>query len=154
LGNITAGHLYLRAWLAIPDTFSISEPSAAASLLVLGDSRSPFPGVSLVLWQTGFSLQINPPGPQAGKFDTQIPPNECFCLRIDFPVASNAMTSEFRLRIGEQQIANSESDALVNSAVSFDRVWMGINYITDNQTQPVTVHYDDLVVDTQDIACE
>ena len=64
------------------------------------------------------------------------------------------MKSQFHMRLNNQPVTNGEPDVPVNTAVSFNRVWIGINHIADNQVQPVTVYYDDLVVDTRDIACE
>jgi hypothetical protein len=154
LGGLSSGRLYLRVWLYIPNYTQIDQPTGNASLLVLGESApGNFRGVSFVLWQTGFSLQINPPGPQPAKFNLAVPRDQWFCVQIDFPIASNAMKSQFHLRIDAQQIVNIEPEASVSTALPFSRVMVGVNYITPNQVDPVTLQYDDLVVDTRDIAC-
>jgi hypothetical protein len=44
--------------------------------------------------------------------------------------------------------------ARVVDTTSYTRVWLGVNWITDNQTQTVAAMYDDLVVSTRDVSCD
>ena len=51
---------------------------------------------------------------------------------------------------------NLDAEKSIDSALSapYDRIWVGVNYISPQQATPVTVHYDDLAVDTADIPCQ
>lgn len=45
--------------------------------------------------------------------------------------------------------------AILDSLLSapYDRLWLGVNYVNQMPSSPVTVHYDDLFVDTKDVGC-
>jgi hypothetical protein len=163
LGEHTSGQLYLRVWMFIPgDVIITADPLANASLLVLGEGPPNVGGVSLAMWANSKStIQVNNTVAQtmyvqAGSYATPLPRDEWFCLRLDFPIGPSVSNLQFHLRIGEAGLVNSEADKVLNTALSapYSRLWVGINYISPQQTSPVTVYYDDVVVDTHDIPCD
>ena len=149
LGRIDTGRIHVRVWLYIPGGLTIS----TASILVIGEDAT-FGGVSLVAWPDGLSLQVNPGGAQPGKFQFAIPRDQWFCVRMIVPIGTSVPKSQFRLRFGSQELTNIEPDAPVNSQWTYNRIWLGVNYIAPTQTDPMVVYYDDLAVDTIDIACQ
>ena len=71
-------------------------------------------------------------------------------------IGASVGKSEFNLRVGNAALQNAEADALIDTTLStpYERLWVGVNYVSPQQLNPVTVYYDDVAVDTQDIACE
>ncbi len=160
LGNRTSGKLYVRVWMMIPSSVTIAN-NANASLLVLGEAPPSDGGVSVAHWATGVTLQVydpnhNPTLVQAASYATTLPRDAWFCLRLDFPIGPNVVNTDFRLRIGNTAPVNSEPEKVVDSALSaaYNRLWVGVNYISPGQTTAVTAYYDDIAVDTVDIPCQ
>jgi hypothetical protein len=162
LGMRSSGKLYVRVWMYIASTVTITNQAGAnASLLVLGQAPPSDGGVSLALWTAGATLQVydpnhNPTLVQTAAYDTTLPRDAWFCLRMDFPIGTSVSSTDFHLRIGNSAPVNNEPAKTVDSALSspYDRVWIGVNYISPQQTSAVTVHYDDIAVDTADIPCQ
>lgn len=161
LGGKTSGSLYVRAWLYIPSTTQITNDiNANATLMVLGETMAPLGGTSLALWYSGLTIQVynGTQAAQAASFAvdaTTFPRDAWFCLRWDFPIGTSVPKSAFRVRIADTVLPNREPDAVVNSTLGhpYERVWMGINHVSNNQLSAVVVYYDDVAVDTQDITC-
>jgi hypothetical protein len=161
LGNKASGSFFVRVWLYIPQTTQITnDANANATLMVLGETLSPLGGASLALWNSGLTIQLynGTQVAQAASFAVDaatFPRDAWFCLRWDFPIGPSVPKSAFRVRIGNTALVNREPDAIVNSTLShpYDRVWIGINHISNLQLSPVVVFYDDVAVDTKDIAC-
>jgi hypothetical protein len=161
LGNRTSGSFYARVWLYIPSTTQITDDiNANATLMVLGETQSPLGGTSLALWKSGLTIQLynGTQAAQAASFAVDaatFPRDAWFCLRWDFPVGPSVPKSAFHVRIGNAPLVNREPDAVVDSTLShpYDRVWIGINHVSNNQLSPVVVYYDDVAVDTNDISC-
>jgi hypothetical protein len=158
LGGRTSGSLFLRAWLYIPSTTQITADTMAnATLFVLGEKSSPLGGTSLALWRSGLTLQVN--GVQTGSFavtSSTFPRDAWFCIRMDFPIGGAVSNSAFHVRIGDTALTNRQTVATVSSLLAhpYDRIWTGLNYISDQQLSTVVVYYDDVAVDTKDIACQ
>jgi hypothetical protein len=161
LGSRTSGSLYARVWLYIPQTTQITDDiNANATLMVLGETMAPLGGTSLALWKSGLTIQLynGTQAAQAASFAvdaTTFPRDAWFCLRWDFPIGPSVPKSAFHVRIGNNALVNREPDAVVNSTLSnpYDRVWIGINHVSNLQLSPVVVYYDDVAVDTNDIGC-
>ena len=162
LGQRTTGKLYVRVWMYIPGSVIITNDALAnASLLVLGEAPPGDGGVSLSMWSTGLTLTIydpnhNPTLVQAASFSTMFPRDAWFCARVDVPIGPSVSSMDFRLRIDAQTLTNNEPAKAVDSALSgpYDRLWVGVNYISPAQANPVTIYYDDIAVGTADIPCQ
>jgi hypothetical protein len=159
LGGRTSGRLFVRVWMLIPGTVTISQ-GGNASILVLGENTPSLGGLSIAWWQTGITIQIYDPNDvtpyaQPAAFQTQPPRDAWFCAQLDFPIGTSVSTADFRLRINGSVLSNSEPLRNVDSTLSspYQRLWVGVNYINDMQSTAVTVHYDDIVVDTVDVPC-
>jgi hypothetical protein len=149
LGQRISGHLYVRAYLYVPSGFVIAPADSAASLLVLGESAGALGGLSLVLAPSSVALQIN--GQVQSNVEAQhvLPRDRWLCVRIDFEIAQAGTA---RLRIGGQVIAQGMRNTLMPT--SYQRLWLGINWIRESQTDTVRTFYDDVVIGTQDIPCD
>jgi hypothetical protein len=163
LGENTTGRLYARVWMFIPGTTAISnDPLANASLLVLGEAPPSDGGVSVVLWSSAVTVQVydpnnsDTPSVQAGSYATTLPRDAWFCLRLDFPIGDNLSVSDFKLRVDDDVFPNAEADKVLSTTLSapYERLWVGVNYISPQQASAVTVYYDDVAVDTSDLGCE
>lgn len=157
LGGRTSGHLYLRVWMYFPSQAGIvDDPNASATIFVLGEREAPYRGCGVALWRGRLTIQCD--GEQAGSFAAGpdvLPVDRFLCIRYDFPIGTNVPASEFRIRVGETTLIN-ETTTPTTSALDtgYSRLWLGINHISDFQTATVVLYYDDVVVATDDIACE
>jgi hypothetical protein len=145
--------------MLIPSSTAIS-PAGNASILVLGENTASLGGLSIAMWATAVTLQIYDPNDatpyvQPAAFQSQLPRDAWFCAQLDFPIGASVSTADFRLRINGQAWSNSEPLRNVDSTFSspYERLWVGVNYINDMQSTAVTVHYDDIAVDTVDVPC-
>jgi hypothetical protein len=149
LGGRISGHLYFRGYLYVPSNFAIAPAGSRASLLVLGESSGELGGISLVLWDTALSLNIRGQVTSDVKAARLPARDRWLCVQIDFEIAA---AGNARLRIDGQLIAEGARNTLM--ATRYDRLWVGVNWIPPEQLDPVRVYYDDIVVDTRDVACE
>lgn len=149
LGARSSGHLYLRTYLYIPSGFSISAVDSAASLLVLGENAGALGGLSLVLWQDALSLTIAGQARSEVKNAVAVARNRWHCMQIDFEIGQAASV---RLRMNGQVVAEGTRDTRM--ATSYTRLWLGVNWIHEKQTEAVAALYDDLVVSTRDVPCD
>ena len=160
LGNRTTGRLFVRVWMFIPSSVVIST-AGNASILVLGEGPPADGGVSVALWRTGVTIQVYDPSSstpyvQTSSFQTTLPRQRWFCAQLDFPIGAQGSSADFNLRVDGTKLVNSEPQKTVDSVLSspYNRLWLGVNYINDMQSSPVTVHYDDVFVDTKDVSCQ
>jgi hypothetical protein len=149
LGERTSGHLYLRAYLRVPSGFAIAPAGSRASVLVLGEDSGALGGLSLVLWPTELSLQINGQAMSDVKGAYALPRDAWLCVQIDFEIAA---AGNARLRINGQTIATGMRNTLM--ATHYERLWLGVNWIAPEQVDDVHVLYDDVFVGTEDIPCD
>jgi hypothetical protein len=159
LGGRTTGRLFVRVWMFIPNSVVIS-PGGNASILALGEAPPSDGGVSVALWQTGTTIQVYDPNgnPQYAQTSSlpALPRQRWFCAQLDFPIGAQVSSADFRLRVDGTALANAEPQKTVDSVLSspYERLWLGVNYINNVQSSPVTVHYDDVYVDTKDVGCQ
>jgi hypothetical protein len=160
LGRRTTGKLFVRVWIFIPNSTVIS-PGGNASILVLGEGPPADGGVSVALWETGATIQVYDPNAtpqyaQAASFQTTLPRERWFCAQLDFPIGAQVSNLDFNLRVDGTKLGNAEPQTNVDSVLTspYDRLWLGVNYINELQSSAVTVHYDDLFVDTKEVGCE
>jgi hypothetical protein len=149
LGQRTSGHLYLRAYLYVPSSVSITPADSRASLLVLGESSGALGGLSLVLWSDALSLQINGQVVSDVKAQYVIARDQWLCTQIDFEIAAEGAA---RLRVDGQLIAEGTRNTLMPT--HYERLWLGVNWVAPEQAEDVRTLYDDVVVSTRDIACD
>jgi hypothetical protein len=136
-------------------------PGANASILVLGEGPPADGGVSIALWENATTIQVydpngNPQFVQTSAYQTALPRQRWFCAQLDFPIGAQVSSADFRLRVDGAALVNGEPQKTVDSLLSapYDRLWLGVNYINQVQSSPVTVHYDDVFVDTKDVGCQ
>jgi hypothetical protein len=160
LGRRATGKLFVRVWMFIPSSLAIS-PGGNASILVLGEAPPADGGVSIALWQTGTTIQVyNPrsssPYVQTSSFQTPLPRERWFCAQLDFPIGAQVSSADFNLRIDGTELVNAEPQKTVDSVLTspYERIWVGVNYINAMQSSAVTVHYDDIFIDTKDVGCQ
>jgi hypothetical protein len=149
LGGRISGHLYFRGYLYLPSGFAIAPAGSRASLLVLGENSGELGGLSLVLWDDSLSLNIRGQATSDIKVPVLPARDRWLCVQIDFEIAAAGTA---RLRIDGQLIAEGTRNTLM--ATRYDRLWVGVNWIADEQNEPVQAFYDDVAVDTRDVACE
>jgi hypothetical protein len=59
------------------------------------------------------------------------------------------------VRIGDATLPNAMTTPTTTSLdTGYTRVWLGLNHISEYQAKTVVVYYDDVVVDSEDIACD
>jgi len=160
LGRRSTGKLFVRVWMYIPNSFTIAQ-GGNASVLVLGEAPPADGGLSIALWQNATTIQVydpngNPQYVQTSAYQTALPRQRWFCAQLDFPIGAAVSSADFRLRVDGTALVNTEPAKTVDSVLSgpYDRLWLGVNYINNVQASPVTVHYDDLFVDTKDVGCQ
>jgi len=159
LGRRTTGKLFIRVWMYIPNTVVIS-PGGNASILVLGEAPPSDGGVSVALWENRTTLQVYDPNgnPQYAQTSSlpALPRQRWFCAQLDFPIGAQVSSADFRLRVDGTALANADPQTIVDSLLAspYDRLWLGVNYINNVQSTAVTVHYDDVYVDTKDVGCQ
>ena len=160
LGNRGTGRLFVRVWMFIPTSVVIA-PGGNASILVLGEGPPADGGVSVALWPTGVTIQVYDPSSstpyvQASSFQTTLPRQRWFCAQLDFPIGAQVSSDDFNLRVDGTELVSIEPQKTVDSVLTspYNRLWLGVNYINDMQSNPVTVHYDDVFVDAKDVSCQ
>ena len=149
LGARTSGHLYFRGYLYLPSSFAIAPAGSRASLLVLGENSAELGGISLVLWDDSLSLNIRGQATSDVKVPVLPARDRWLCVQIDFEIATSANA---RLRIDGALVAQGTRNTLM--ATSYDRLWVGVNWLPPEQIDDVRVFYDDVVVDTREVGCE
>jgi hypothetical protein len=151
--NVRSGSLYLRSYVYVPH----GTPLTGVIVHGMSEEQPPYGGVSILLDDTGVSVDVHPLGPGVSpvfvKSDPAIPlrRDQWNCLQLEL-VISPAQGS-VRLRIDGQVAAMSPPTLATLPATGYRHVSAGVVY-SDPKQEPIELFVDELVADTVQIPCD
>jgi len=147
LTPVTEGELYLRAQLYVPKDL----PTETMNLFFLGavPTPDPFKGFDINLEDGALSIYSPQGVPDRVTGSLSVPRDTWFCLGVQVMV-SHDVGSVRVLVDGELAVAHEAIDTLPDGGVHVLRA--GVDWSSE-QTEPFEVYIDDVVLDTQPIAC-
>jgi hypothetical protein len=143
---LRAGKLYVRAHLYVPARL----PTEIMNLLFVGaaDATDPFQGVDLNL-EDGAAQLFSPQSAERYTDTEGVPRARWFCLRLELSIDDS--DGRVRVFVDERLALDSAAfDTLPDAGVN--QLRLGIDW-SSSQEAFFEVYFDDVVVDTEPVAC-
>lgn len=141
---LTSGDVYVREWLWLDGSTVVTDQ---LSVLVFGQGVTPFPSANLLLTPGAMTLKVDGAGtPTALEF----PRDRWVCVTVHLVIDAVAGSAELSLD-GTMVAAVTGIDTDV--AGGYTNLDAGVHYATTDQGA-ATLWIDEIVADTQPIACD
>lgn len=141
---LTSGDIYVREWLWLDGATVVTDQ---LSVLVFGQGTTPFPSANLLLTPGTMTLKVDGVGtPTALEF----PRDRWVCVTVHLVIDATAGSAELSL---DGTVVASMTGIDTEVAGGYTNLDAGVHYANADQG-PAKLWIDEIVADTQPIACD
>ena len=148
------GSMFLRSYLYVPS----GKQMTGAIVHGISEESPPYGGVSILLEDARFSIDVHPSGPGLdptfvhGTTDVPLERDTWLCLQLE--VVIHPEEGAVRLRVNGMLVAESTEPLDTLPATGYRGVSAGLVYLDPAQETPLQLYVDELVADTGRIGCD
>jgi hypothetical protein len=152
--GLREGSMFMRSYLYVPS----GTPIAGVIVHGISEENPPYGGVSILLEDARFSIDVHPRGPGLdpifvhGTTSVPLMRDTWLCLQLEIVV--HPTEGAVRLRVNGSLVAESAEPLGTLPATGYRGVSAGLVYLDPAQETPLELHVDELVADTASIGCD
>ena len=152
--GLREGSMFVRSYLYVPS----GTPIAGVIVHGISEESPPYGGVSILLEDARFSIDVHPRGPGLdpifvnGTGSVPLARDTWLCLQLE--VVVHPTEGAVRLRVNGRLVAESTEPLETQPATGYRGVSAGLVYLDGAQETPLQLYVDELVADTARIGCD